>query len=134
MCAGRSKASAGKYSIYSLTLLAPSDIQAMEARLLERGKSARSVQHVHAVLREALKHAMRWGLTHRNVAEGVDPPKPHRPEIQPPSAEGVWEILGLAERRHTAPCCSSWTSLGVGAEKLWAYGGPMWTWRTAPLP
>ena len=80
-----------------LSRLAPSDIQTMEARLLERGKSARSVQHVHAVLREALKHAMRWGLTHRNVAEGVDPPKPHRPEIQPPSAEGVWEILGLAE-------------------------------------
>ena len=81
-----------------LSRLAPSDIQTMEARLLERGKSASSVQHVHAVLREALKHAMRWGLTHRNVAEGVDPPKPHRPEIQPPSAEGVWEILGLAEK------------------------------------
>ena len=80
-----------------LSRLAPADIQAMEARLLESGKSARSVQHVHAVLREALKHAMRWGLTFRNAAEGVDPPRPQRPEIQPPSAKNVWEILDLAE-------------------------------------
>ena len=69
--------------------LAPADIQSMEARLLECGKSPRSVQHVHAVLREALKHAMRWGLIFRNAAEGVDPPKSHRPEIQPPSADSV---------------------------------------------
>ena len=54
--------------------------------LLESGKSARSVQHVHAVLRQGLKHAMRWVLIFRNSAEGVDPPRPHRPAIQPPDA------------------------------------------------
>ena len=80
-----------------LARLAPVDIQAMEARLLESGKSPRSVQHIHAVLREALKHAMRWGMTFRNAADGVDTPRPQRPEIQPPSAEAVWEILDLAE-------------------------------------
>jgi len=77
--------------------LAPADIQSMEASLLESGKSPRSVQHVHAVLREALKHAMRWGFIFRNAAEGVDPPRPHRPEVQPPSADAVWDILGIAE-------------------------------------
>ena len=80
-----------------LSKLSPADIQSMEARLLESGKSARSVQHVHAVLREALKHAMRWGFTFRNVAEGVDPPRSRRPEINPPDAENVWRILGLAD-------------------------------------
>jgi integrase len=80
-----------------LSRLAPSNIQTMEARLQESGKSARSVQHVHTVLREALKHAMRWGLIYRNVAEAVDAPRPKRHEIQPPLAGGVWDILELAK-------------------------------------
>ena len=41
---------------------------------------------------------MRWGLTFLNVAEGVDPPRPQRPEIQPPTAENVWDILDLADK------------------------------------
>ena len=89
--------------LLQLSWLAPSDIQGMEGRILETGKSARSVQHVHAVLREALKHAMRWGLTFRNAAEGVDPPRPQRPEIQPPDAEAVWNILDLAEKTPYRP-------------------------------
>ncbi|MCH8088737.1 MAG: site-specific integrase, partial [Chloroflexi bacterium] len=80
-----------------LSRLAPADIQAMEARLLARGQSARSVQHVHTVLKEALKHAMRWGLVYRNPAEGVDPPRPQRHEIQPPDADGVVQILRVAK-------------------------------------
>jgi integrase len=56
------------------------------------------VQHVHAVIRESLKHAMRWGLVYRNVAEGVDPPRHIRPEIKPPTAGQVWQILSLSEK------------------------------------
>ena len=37
------------------------------------------------------------GFVYRNVAEGIDPPRPRPREIQPPDAEGVWRILGLAE-------------------------------------
>ena len=80
-----------------LSRLSPADIQALEARLLEGGKSARSVQHIHAVLRESLKHALRWGLVFRNPAEAVDPPRSSRPEIQPPSADAVWDILEAAK-------------------------------------
>ena len=39
----------------------------------------------------------RWGLVFRNPAEAVDPPRPSRPEIQPPSADEVWEILEAAK-------------------------------------
>jgi integrase len=80
-----------------LAKLSPSDIQGLEAKLLEQGKSLRSVQHLHFVLRESLKHAMRWGLTYRNVAEGVDPPRYRRKEVQPPDGGGVWHILRLAK-------------------------------------
>ena len=86
-----------------LTQLRPSDIQALEAKLLKQGKSARSVGHLHTVLKEALKHAMRWGLLHRKVAEAVDPPRVHRKEVQPPDAIDVLLILELANETPYAP-------------------------------
>ncbi|MCE5314163.1 MAG: site-specific integrase [Armatimonadota bacterium] len=41
----------------------------------EGGLSPRSVQQHHAVLRKALKCAVRWQLVGRNVADMVDPPR-----------------------------------------------------------
>ena len=79
-----------------LAQLRPADIQELEARLLDRGKSRRSVKHVHVVLKQALKHAARWGLIHYNPAEAVDPPKGSVHEIQPPNVEQVRAILVLA--------------------------------------
>lgn len=72
-----------------LPQLRPSDIQQLEASLLQAGKSARSVRHLHVVLKLALKHAVRWGLVYRNVAEAVDPPRIHQADVQPPDAEQV---------------------------------------------
>ena len=44
--------------------------------------SPQTVQHMHRVLKQALKQAMRWELLHRNPAEAVDPPKVERREMQ----------------------------------------------------
>jgi integrase len=44
--------------------------------------SARTVQYLHANLRNALKHAERWGLVSRNVAKLVDAPKLPKHEAQ----------------------------------------------------
>ena len=52
---------------------------------------------MHGILRQALKHAMRWGLLYHNVADAVDPPRPCRKEIQPPDAQQVWKVLELSE-------------------------------------
>lgn len=81
-----------------LAQLRPSDIQQLEAKLLKAGKSARSVRHLHVVLKLALKHAVRWGLVYRNVADAVDPPRVQQADVQPPDAEQVWKILGAAEK------------------------------------
>jgi integrase len=43
--------------------------------LLERGLSARSIRYTHAVLRSALKQAVRWNLILANPADGVDLPR-----------------------------------------------------------
>jgi len=61
------------------------------------GLSTRSVQYVHAVLRQALNQAVRRDLVVRNVATLVDPPRVRRPEIRPLSPEQA-RILLTASR------------------------------------
>ena len=61
--------------------LRPQHIQKMYADMLERGLSARTVLHTHRVLREALGHAMKWGILIRNPADATTPPRPQRQEI-----------------------------------------------------
>ena len=61
------------------------------------GLSARTVQHHHRVLSQALSHAVKWGLIARNVAMAVDPPKPSRPEIKFLSPEDVEHLLDIAD-------------------------------------
>ena len=79
-----------------LAQLRAADVQQLEARLLAGGKSATSVRHVHVVLKEGLKHAVRWGLVHVNVADAVDPPKVRHQEVRPPTMEEVLALLNLA--------------------------------------
>ncbi|MCX8032672.1 MAG: site-specific integrase [Thermoleophilia bacterium] len=77
----------------ALTKLRPLHIQEMEASLLASGRqrrlegkpeglSARTVLHVHRVLRTALQQAVRWQLLVRNPADAVRPPRPTKPEIR----------------------------------------------------
>ena len=54
------------------------DIQALYRELLDRPLSARSIRYTHAVLRSALKQAVRWNLVLGNPADAVDLPRRHR--------------------------------------------------------
>ena len=62
--------------------LTPNQIQGMYAALLEKGLSNRTVLHVHRVLSEALKHAVRWGLLVRNPADATTPPRAEQEELE----------------------------------------------------
>ena len=86
-----------------LAQLRPTDIQALETQMLKEGRAAASVKHLHTVLKEALKYAMRWGLTYRNVADAVDPPRTQLREVDPPNINQVQEILELAEHSIWSP-------------------------------
>jgi integrase len=57
------------------------DIQTLYRDLLVRSLSARSIRYTHAVLRSALKQAMRWNLILSNPADSVDLPRQDRREI-----------------------------------------------------
>jgi len=46
------------------------------------GLSARTVLHMHRVLRSALQQAVRWQLLSRNPCDAVKPPRPERTEVK----------------------------------------------------
>jgi integrase len=56
----------------TLPIVSAFDIQTLYRELLDRGLSARSIRYTHAVLRSALKQAVRWSLILANPADWVD--------------------------------------------------------------
>jgi integrase len=91
-----------------LTKLTPQHVQALlNAKLggkaasrekcgrpAEHGLSARTVHHIHGVLRTSLGQALRWGLVSRNVATLVSPPRVAHTEIRPLSVTEARKLLG----------------------------------------
>jgi integrase len=72
----------------TLTKLQPTHISRAYAKSLAGGRrdgkgglSARTVTHMHRVLREALQQAVRWQLLARNPADAVKPPKVERKQM-----------------------------------------------------
>ena len=60
------------------------------------GLSARSVHHMHRVLKQALGQAMKWGTISRNVASLVKPPKVTRIEMQTLDVNQAATMIELA--------------------------------------
>ena len=58
------------------------------------GLSARTVGHMHRVLRQALQQAVRWEELARNPADGVEPPKVHGKPMQTYDFSETAELLG----------------------------------------
>lgn len=83
----------------ALTKLAPSDIQALEAKLSSQGMAPAGVELVHAVLSGALKYALRMEVIWRNPAQAVTPPKTLRQEMEPPDIAGVRRMLAGAKAK-----------------------------------
>ena len=65
----------------------------------ERGLSAASVRHVHAVLRGSLGQAVRWGWIPTNPAASASPPKIRRREINPPAIGDTRALLATADEQ-----------------------------------
>src|SRR6516162_5228026 len=72
----------------ALTKLQPAHISTAYAKARASGRrdgsgglSARTVTHMHRVLREALQQAVRWQMLARNPADAVKPPKVERKQM-----------------------------------------------------
>ena len=96
-----------------LTQLKPEHLQSYYAQELTSGRlnrkgglSAQTVTHHHRILKEALTHAVKWGILTRNVSDAVDPPKPSRKEMATLQAEDIPQLLAEAQKmevRSTIP-------------------------------
>src|SRR5215468_1063196 len=87
----------------TLTKLQPAHISAAYAKALASGRrdgsgglSARTVTHMHRVLREALQQAVRWQILARNPADAVKPPKVERKQMQTLDAEATVILIETA--------------------------------------
>ncbi len=77
--------------------LTPLDVQGLYSAMLARGLSARTVRYTHAVLRQALGQAVRWGMLARNIATLVDLPRQERAEMHALSQEEAARFLAVAQ-------------------------------------
>jgi integrase len=87
----------------TLTKLQPAHISAAYAKALASGRrdgcgglSARTVTHMHRVLREALQQAVRWQMLARNPADAVKPPKVERQQMRVLDADGAIDLIEAA--------------------------------------
>lgn len=80
-----------------LAKLRPDHIRRLYRDMLDAGKSTRTVQYSHTLLKRALTQAVMDGLIPRNAAEAVRPPQLKREEIQPLNAGQVRALLQAAE-------------------------------------
>jgi integrase len=72
-----------------MSKLKPAQISEAYAKALSQGRrdgkgglSPQTVQHMHRVLKQSLKQAVRWELLHRNPADAVDAPKVDKQEMR----------------------------------------------------
>lgn len=80
-----------------LLKLQPADVQRMVNDAVTGGRQPQTVRNLHAVLRRALNHAVRWGVVSRNVATLVDLPRARRfetPVLTPEAARAVLAAVG----------------------------------------
>ena len=72
-----------------LDKLKPENIQALYNNMLERNLSARTIQYVHAILRNSLQQAVKWEKIYRNPALLVDLPRQRKKDQSVLSPEQV---------------------------------------------
>jgi len=87
----------------ALTKLQPAHISQAYAKALASGRrdgtgglSARTVTHMHRVLREALQQGVRWQMLARNPADAVKPPKVERQQISVLDTDATAELIEAA--------------------------------------
>jgi integrase len=79
-----------------LVKLTPREVQLFLNKKLNTGLSPQTVKHLHAILRNALNRALKWGLVARNVASLVDAPHVKRYEaaaLDPEQARALLRTL-----------------------------------------
>lgn len=87
----------------ALSALTPAQIQRFYTAKLDAGLSRATVGLLHAVLRRALKQAMRWGLLAANPTDRVEPPGGQSPPMQVFTADEARRFVEFAQLDNLYP-------------------------------
>jgi integrase len=98
-----------------LQRLQPAHLQGLYAKLLKGGLAPRTVGHVHRLLRKAIGHAATMGMTQRNAAALVKPPKADDAEITILTKEQIAKLLAHVKGRTLCPILT--LGLATGARR-----------------
>ncbi len=71
-------------------------VQQLYKQMLDKGLSGRTIRLTHAVLRQALAQAVKWGLLGRNVCDGVELPRQEHREMRVLTPEEAGRFLEAA--------------------------------------
>jgi integrase len=82
----------------NLSDIRPLDVQALYADLQAKGRSAKTIRHVHTTLSSALSQAVRWRLLVQNPVAMVKPPRQVRKEMSALSPKEASRFLKAAEK------------------------------------
>ena len=95
-----------------LASLSPLEIQAAYQIMIDRKLSARTVRSAHAVLRAAIRQAIRWRLLLADPTQGVQLPSQHCREISVLTTEQARSFLRTAS--HSPQACLFAVALTTG--------------------
>ncbi len=79
-----------------MSVLSPLDIQGAYQQMIDRGLAARTIRYVHAILRSALRQAIRWQLLLNDPTQGVQLPRQQNREMCVLATEQARAFLRIA--------------------------------------
>ena len=86
-----------------IAVLSPLDIQGAYQQMIDRNLSARTIRYAHAVLRCALRQAIRWQLLLNDPTQGVQLPRQQSREMRVLTTEQARVFLRVAVRTSYGP-------------------------------
>ena len=102
----------------------PLDIQNLYTEMTERGLSPRTVRYTHAILKSALKQAIRWHMLIHNPCEAVELPRSERREMKAFSPEEAESFLKAAKENEQGVIFAFALATGMRPEE---YLGLKWS-------
>ena len=84
----------GRVLLHQLT---PGQFQELYSEWLEKGLSNATVRYHHAVIHNALRSAVKWGIAIRNVCDALEVPKKQRTDMQIWNEEEITKFLEFAK-------------------------------------
>ena len=109
------------------------DVQNLYAQMFERGLSARTIEYTNAVLRSALRQAVRWRMLAEDPCAGADLPRVKRKEMEALSVDECRRFLEVAETSEWFPLLALALTTGMRPSEYLAlkWSDIDWQRRTA---